>query len=146
MSREAALGVAELRRPSKPAPRGVTWISTAAIEAYLRICFVTRTPPRVSELAQRLGVARGTLVTAVKETRGTTPAKYFRMKQVALAKKLLERGWTIERVAREAGYGTRRAFFRSFHEVTGVTPGAYRLERNVPRRRRPFRDRLQSTK
>lgn len=61
-----------------------------------------------------------------------TPVKYFQQRRVERAKDLLRRGWSIDQVFRDAGYGTRRAFHRSFRFVTGTTPAAYRAEQDVP--------------
>jgi AraC-like DNA-binding protein len=130
------------KKASERAPRATAYLSLDAIGAYLRSCLADRTAPRVSELARKLRVSRGTLITFVKKLRGTTPAKYFRQRQIQLAQKLLRRGWSIERVARYAGFGTRRTFFRSFRTETGVTPDAYRIEQNVPRQHHHRRDRL----
>jgi AraC-like DNA-binding protein len=120
-------------RSGIPRPRGAARISLAEVRAYLRSCEVERIAPRVSELATTLGVSRGTLIRAFKGIQGTTPSKYLHERQVARAKEFLNRGWSIERAAREAGYGTRRAFFRSFRTVTGTTPNVYRIGQSVPR-------------
>lgn len=108
-------------------------ISLEAVGNYLRSCRADQCAPRVSELARKLGISRGTLIHAFKELQGTTPAKYFREQEIVRAKELLRRGWSIERVAREAGYGTKRSFFRSFRAATGTTPDTYRIEQTVSR-------------
>jgi AraC-like DNA-binding protein len=107
-------------------------VSLGAVRAYLRSCFAGQAAPRVSELAQTLGVSRGTLIHRFKELRGTTPAAYFKAEQLARAKQFLDRGWSIDRAASKAGYATKRTFFRSFHDATGLTPSAFRKrEQNV---------------
>ena len=111
-------------------------VSLAAIDKYLRSCFARAAEPRVSELARRLAVSRGTLISAMKKLSGITPAKYFRQRQVERAQEFLLRGWPIEGAARQAGFGTRRAFFRSFRAQTGMTPNTYRIEQSVPRQPR----------
>jgi methylphosphotriester-DNA--protein-cysteine methyltransferase len=134
-------GLRQRMRPSRGTPlRKADRISVAAINRYVRSCFARATTPRVSELAQKLAVSRGTLISAVKKLTGTTPAKYFRQQQVHRVKGFLRRGWPIELAAREAGYGTRRAFFRSFRTVTGTTPNVYRIEQSVPRQPRGRHD------
>lgn len=127
-------------------PRETSHIALPAIEAYLLSCRAARTAPRVSELARRLSVSRGTLISSVKKLRGITPAKYFRQRQVQCAKELIQRGWSIEIVAKRSGFGTTRTFFRTFRTETGTTPDAYRIEQNVPRQRRRVHDRLEITK
>jgi AraC-like DNA-binding protein len=101
------------------------------IDAYVRSCFAREAVPRVSELARELGVSRGTLISAIKNLEGVTPVKYLRRQKALRAEELLRQGLVIERVAREACYGTRRAFFRSFLAETGITPATYRLKQNV---------------
>jgi AraC-like DNA-binding protein len=116
--------------------RGTDRISRGAIEKYFRACLAARTPPRISKLAKKLGVSRGTLVYSVTDLVGLVPSEYFRRLQIESAKKLLDRGWSISSVAVHAGFGTRRTFFRSFREATGKTPAAYRFEQNVTGRTR----------
>jgi AraC-like DNA-binding protein len=116
--------------------RGVDRISIGAIDKYLRACLAARTPPRISELAKKLGVSRGTLVHSVSDLVGLVPSEYFRRQQIERAKKLLDRRWSIGSVAVHAGFRTRRTFFRSFRAATGKTPAAYRFEQNVTGRTR----------
>lgn len=130
------------KRTCERTTRETSHVTLAAIDAYLRSCLSDQTPPRVSELAWTLKVSRGTLISSFKKLRGTTPAKYFRQQEVQLAKELFQRGWSIERVAKQSGFGTRRTFFRSFRTETGMTPNAYLIEQNVPRQRHHRRDRL----
>lgn len=112
--------------------RGAGRISVAAVHAYVRSCFARQAVPRVSELAETLGVSRGTLIKQVKKLKGTTPGAYLKAEQLNRAKRFLLRGWSIERAARTAGYATKRTFYRSFQEATGTTPAAFRkCERNV---------------
>src|SRR6266566_835765 len=56
----------EMRRKRSGIPRGVPRVSLAGVRSYLRFCEVKRTAPRVSELARKLAVSRGTLISAVK--------------------------------------------------------------------------------
>lgn len=117
----------------KDPPRGAGRINFAAIDGYLRSCFARESSPRVSELARYLGVSRGTLIHELKQLRGVTPMKYLRQQQLERAKEFLRGDWSIEYVARKAGYGTKRAFYRAFHAETGTTPGVYRIGQSVPR-------------
>lgn len=117
--------------PGVRAQRAANRVTLAAVDAYVRSCFAREAVPRVSELARNLGVSRGTLTSAVERLRGVTPSKYLRRQKAVRAEELLKQGVAIERVAREAFYGTRRAFFRSFRAETGMTPAAYRTEQNV---------------
>jgi AraC-like DNA-binding protein len=97
------------------------------IETYLDSCFARETPPRVSELARLLGVARERLVETFREHVGMTPIAYLRERQVAAAKQLLRRtAIPITRVGYITGFGTRRTFFRVFSRLASVTPAQFR--------------------
>jgi AraC-like DNA-binding protein len=114
-----------------PTSRGASRVSIDAVDRYFRSCVLRGRPPHVSELAERLGVSRGTLIQTLKRLQGVTPAQYFREQRLTKAKHFLRRGWPIDRIVRRAGYGTRRTFFRSFRAAAGKTPAAYRSEQNV---------------
>jgi len=97
------------------------------IETYLDTCFVRESPPRVSELAHVLGVARERLVETFREHVGLNPGEYLRRRQVALAMQLLRQTKTpVDKVGYMVGFGTRRTFFRVFHRLTALTPAQFR--------------------
>lgn len=125
-----------LRRSGGCTRRAAARVTISAINAYVHSRFAREAVPRVSELARGLGVSRGTLTSAIKRLEGVTPARHLRRRKTACAEELLKQGVTIERVAREACYGTRRAFFRSFQAETGMTPATYRIEQNVTKQPR----------
>ncbi len=137
-----ALQRADMRQPHGRTRQGAP-VSATAIDEYLRSCLIEGHRPRVSELARMLGVSRGTLIKAIKRLQGMSPGAYLKREQIACAKRLLRRGWSIERTARRAGYGTVRTFFRVFREATGMTPATFRdSEQNVSRHPVRRRDRL----
>lgn len=136
-----ALQRVDMRLPHGRTPRQAACVSASAIDEYLRSCLMEGHRPRASELARMVGVSRGTLIKAIKRLQGMAPGAYLKREQIACAKRLLRRGWSIERTARRAGYGTVRTFFRAFREATGVTPAVFReRERNVRRRPSGKRD------
>jgi AraC-like DNA-binding protein len=55
--------------------------------------------------------------------------EFIRAYRIAAAKELLHGGqarqYTVEALAREAGFSSRASFYRSFKACTGMTPGAY---------------------
>ena len=90
---------------------------------YLRDCFRAESPPRVKELAARLGMSPLQLYRAFTRTTGMSPARYLKSRQIAFAQRLLrETALTTNEVAYRAGFGTRATFFRLFRELVGVTP------------------------
>jgi AraC-like DNA-binding protein len=101
-------------------------VSVEAIDSYVYTCLERATPPRVSELARTLGVSRRTLMKDFRQLEKMTPSGYLKRKQIARAKLLLLRGWSVQRCAFAAGFGTPRSFFRSFRAIVGMTPAAYR--------------------
>lgn len=97
------------------------------IEAYLDGCFARESPPRVTELAHVLGIARERLVETFREHIGVTPGDYLRRRQIALAMQLLRQTKTpVDRVGYMVGFGTRRTFFRVFRRLTALTPAQFR--------------------
>lgn len=95
--------------------------------SYLRDCFEAQSPPHVSELAHKMGVAPSTLTRRFRSGVGVNPAAYFKDQQVKCAKRLLLRQrYSVSEIADRAGFGTRRTFFRAFRQRTGVTPDQYR--------------------
>ena len=86
-------------------------------------------PPRVSELADVLGVSRETLSRDFAAHYGTPLSAYLKQRQVAYAKKLLGQSrLSTTRIAYLCGFGTRRTFYRSFKRETGLSPDKYRKQ------------------
>lgn len=102
-----------------------------AVEEYLRDCCSRETPPRIKELAARLGITREALVLEFARRYGITLSAFMREGQVRYAEELLrESSYNLTRVAYLAAFGTRRTFFRAYRRLRGVTPG--------DSRRRPY--------
>jgi len=102
------------------------------IEAYLASCFQQRTPPRLKELTRALGLTRLALTRASWAAYGLPPAAYLKHRQVEHSEQLLAHTHlNLTRVAYEAGFGTRRAFYRVFRALLGMTPSEYRKARHT---------------
>lgn len=94
---------------------------------YLDACYHGETPPRVSELADSLGVSSAQLSKMFHRLFGAHLSDYLKTKQVEYAEVLLrETTHTVTKVAYMAGFGTRRTFFRTYRRVKGETPDQYR--------------------
>ncbi len=110
-----------------------------AIEEYLEFCFAGESPPRVSELARRLGMSRRELAETFRAATASSTSFYLKERQVGAAKLLLAlTDLPIDRVGYAIGFGTRRTFFREFRQRTGMSPDAYRQAAHIvsrPRRR-----------
>ncbi len=97
------------------------------LREYLTTCYDVETPPRVSELADRLGVSAAQLSKLFRKMFGGTLSDYLKEHQVEYADALLrETELTVTKVAYKAGFGTRRSFFRTYRRIKGETPEQYR--------------------
>ena len=97
------------------------------IEQYVAYCCAVETPPRVSELADLVGLSPCTLVRHFRREHPLTLAEVLKETQLAHAMEMLEESdLPTTKVAYACGYGTRRTFFRSFQRATGMTPAEFR--------------------
>ncbi|MGW1958121.1 GlxA family transcriptional regulator [Streptomyces sp. NPDC001920] len=81
----------------------------------------------LGEMAQRAGMSERTLSRRFRAQTGTTPLQWLLRTRVRRAQYLLENSdHPIERVARQAGFGSPTAFRDRFRRVVGTTPHAYR--------------------
>jgi transcriptional regulator GlxA family with amidase domain len=98
------------------------------LTAYLDACYRIETPPRVSELADSLGVSSAQLSKTFHRLFGSHLSDYLKTRQVEYAEVLLRQTTlTMTKVAYMAGFGTRRTFFRTYRRVKGETPDHYRV-------------------
>lgn len=94
---------------------------------YLDSCYKVETPPRVSELADSMGLTAAQLSKQFRRTFGANLSDYLKSKQCEYAEVLLrDTEMTVTKVAYKAGFGTRRTFFRTYRRVKGETPDQYR--------------------
>ncbi|MDT0614909.1 GlxA family transcriptional regulator [Streptomyces lancefieldiae] len=78
-------------------------------------------------MAARAGMSERTFSRRFREQTGTTALQYLLRARVRRAQYLLENGdHSIERIARQAGFGSPTAFRERFRRVVGTTPYAYR--------------------
>ncbi|MFC7896007.1 GlxA family transcriptional regulator [Streptomyces sp. NPDC057381] len=78
-------------------------------------------------LAARSGMSERTFSRRFREQTGTTPLQWLLRARVRRAQYLLENGdHSVERIARQAGFGSPTAFRERFRRVVGTTPHAYR--------------------
>lgn len=97
------------------------------LTAYLDACYRVETPPRVSELAESLGVSSAQLSKTFHRLFGAHLSDTLKTRQVEFAEVLLRQTTlTMTKVAYMAGFGTRRTFFRTYRRVKGETPDHYR--------------------
>ncbi|MFH8662242.1 GlxA family transcriptional regulator [Streptomyces afghaniensis] len=81
----------------------------------------------LSALAERAGMSERTFSRRFREQTGTTPLQWLLRARVRRAQYLLENtDHSVERIARQAGFGSPTAFRERFRKVVGTTPYAYR--------------------
>ncbi|NNN30816.1 helix-turn-helix domain-containing protein [Streptomyces sp. S3(2020)] len=81
----------------------------------------------LAALASRSGMSERTFSRRFREQTGTTPLQWLLRARVRRAQYLLENSdHPIERIARQAGFGSPTAFRERFRRVVGTGPQAYR--------------------
>ncbi|MFI7413731.1 GlxA family transcriptional regulator [Streptomyces sp. NPDC049627] len=81
----------------------------------------------LAEMAAHSGMSERTLSRRFREQTGTTPLQWLLRTRVRRAQYLLENSdHPVERIARQAGFGSPTAFRDRFRRVVGTTPYAYR--------------------
>jgi AraC-like DNA-binding protein len=95
----------------------------SSLDDYLRDCFRRESPPRVSEVAQALGISCETLTRACKELLGISPGRFLKHAQTEFAAVLLDQtSETTTSIAYIAAFGSRRTFYRAYRRVRGHSP------------------------
>lgn len=108
----------------RPVP-GATATSTAPARAWAleRLDL----PVTLRDLAQACGMSVRTFTRRFREETGLSPGQWLLRQRVARARHLLEAGdLTVERIAREAGFGTATSLRTHLRAELGVSPTAYR--------------------
>lgn len=84
-------------------------------------------PPRLPELARRVGTSARTLTRLFVRSVGMSPMQYAaRVRIEAAAQRLATTELSIETVASELGYASRSHFVRTFRKLKGESPGPWR--------------------
>ncbi|WP_037575093.1 GlxA family transcriptional regulator [Phaeacidiphilus oryzae] len=112
-----------VERPVPPAGQAAEGTAPARAWARERL----RNPLELSELAARCGMSVRTFTRRFRAETGLSPGQWLVRERVELARELLEAGEsTIERIARETGFGTATSLRNHFEAQVGVSPSAYR--------------------
>ena len=80
----------------------------------------------VSSLAHAAGMSERSFVRHYRQTTGTTPARAVEQIRVEAARRMLELGLPVKRVAAHCGFGSEETMRRSFLRLLGTTPQFYR--------------------
>ena len=85
------------------------------------------TPPRLSDLAQKLGVSERRLSNAFQHCLGTTVFEFMRQERMRKACRLLSQtSLSIGSIAEELGFSSAANFSTAFREHVGTSPSVYR--------------------
>ena len=82
-------------------------------------------PLAVEALAAQALMSPRTFARRFREVTGTTPHRWLLGQRIALAQQLLERGTSVEEVARRSGFGTAATLRAQFARAKGTSPSAY---------------------
>lgn len=83
--------------------------------------------PTTAQLARQFNTSRRSLLRLFKATTGTSPSRYLEDMKIESAKTLLATSnMSMKQIAHEAGYSTASHFSSKFHQLTGLTPSAFR--------------------
>lgn len=80
----------------------------------------------VAELARMAGITERTLARKCRQDLGIPLTEWRNRLRIVKATALIEKGKSVEAIAREFGYSSASAFIAMFRKLTGVTPGRYR--------------------
>lgn len=82
--------------------------------------------PQLTGIAAMIGVTPAHLATAFRRAHGCTAGDYLRKRRVERACRLLTQKLPLATVAADCGFCDQSHFTRTFLQVMGVTPAAYR--------------------
>lgn len=83
-------------------------------------------------VCQEMKISEKYLIQFLKEQTGKTFSKYLEELRVEKAKELLSTTEdSNEKIAKDAGFGSLSSFYRVFNKRTGVSPAAFRKNKNV---------------
>ncbi|MGZ7007355.1 MAG: helix-turn-helix domain-containing protein [Ilumatobacteraceae bacterium] len=83
--------------------------------------------PTIDELAQLAGLGCFELAIKFRNRYGLTPARYRLALRVALARRMLATGRSVDETVAVLGFGSAGALRRAFSSVVGVTPERYAM-------------------
>ncbi len=86
----------------------------------------TDTPPRLAQLARRVGISASHLQRAFRKRFGLTPAEYARSLRLQRLKTALRRSGRVTDAIYDAGFGSGSRVYERTGELLGMTPASYR--------------------
>ncbi|WEH43767.1 helix-turn-helix domain-containing protein [Streptomyces sp. NBC_01218] len=84
-------------------------------------------PIQLRDMAERESMSVRTFTRRFREETGLSPGQWVTQQRVELARRLLESsGLTVDRIARQSGFGSAASLRQHFQAALGVAPTAYR--------------------
>ncbi|MBI4902442.1 MAG: helix-turn-helix transcriptional regulator [Acidobacteria bacterium] len=114
--------LAEMQGSAEPLRSEPSWLRMA------RECIEDMLPQsmQLSGVATMVGVKPAHLATAFRRVHGCTAGDYLRRLRVEQACRLLAQKGQLAEIALDCGFCDQSHFTRTFHQMIGVTPAAYR--------------------
>lgn len=88
-------------------------------------------PPSLDKLAHDSALRKETVIRAVKQDTGLTPASLINMARIEFAKTRLRAGDPIADVGYQAGFADQSHFHKTFVSYTAATPRQYAHSRSI---------------
>ena len=90
---------------------------------------------KVEEIAKHLGIGLSTMQKIFKNEKDTTVKKTIIKQKITVACKLLiESDYSVQIIGEKVGVNDLKNFYKSFREITGMTPNEYRLSHKFPKK------------
>lgn len=85
-------------------------------------------PFTVEDLARVAGITPRHLIRSFRKATGLPPHAYLRQLRVEKARRLLRKDTSLAEIALAAGFADQQHLTKVFKQITGTTPGRYRLD------------------
>ena len=83
-------------------------------------------PITLSNTAKQFYISESTISHLCKEKLGVSFYQYVTQRRLIAAKSLIEKGFLLEDVALQSGFGDYSGFYRAFRQAYGITPRQYK--------------------
>jgi AraC-like DNA-binding protein len=80
----------------------------------------------LSDTAGKFYISESTISHLCKEKLGVSFYQYVTQRRLIAAKSLIEKGFLLEDVALQSGFGDYSGFYRAFRQAYGITPRQYK--------------------
>lgn len=120
--------IANAQKDKLAAPSGNTYVNHALF--YIQNHYSM--PMTISELSDYVGINRSYFSDLFRQYTGMSPMKYLQNFRITKAQHMLTISeLSVESIAFSCGYQSAEAFHKIFRKATGMSPGAYRLEKRA---------------